>query len=217
LLSVQRLVGNMLYVSGSSARPRVIGKVPDEVSFDEAKAAARSTGISLLSIAKGAIGSLDGIKRVVKSLGMVNARPDFGEHPGVIDGYAELMTEVFGEDGWGARSAVGMGSLPMSIAVEIEAIFEVRLLIVAARVLDEPSVITVICSSCLSRQVEDGYGEPSDAPGNSSGEGSTLELLLAKSEERVVALESRVEELESFIDNMVEEEETRFEVIKAKL
>ena len=116
----------MLYVSGSSARPRVIGKVPHEVSFDEAKAAARSTGISLLSIVKGAIGSLDGVKRVVKSLGMVNGAPDFGEHPGVIDGYAELMTEVFGEDGWGARSAVGMGSLPMSIAVEIEAIFEVR-------------------------------------------------------------------------------------------
>eukprot|EP01043_Picozoa_sp_COSAG02_P051880 COSAG02_NODE_5516_length_4266_cov_11.146148_4_plen_66_part_00 len=65
--------------------------------------------------------------------------------------------------------------------------------------------------------MEDGYGEPSDAPGSSSGEGSTLELLLAKSEERVVALESRVEELESFIDNMVEEVESRFEVIKAKL
>ena len=116
----------MLYVSGSSARPRVIGKVPDEVSFDEAKAAARSTGVSLLSIVKRAIGSLDGVKRVVKSLGMVNGAPGFSEHTQVIDGYSELMTEVFGADGWGARSAVGMGSLPLGISVEIETIFEVR-------------------------------------------------------------------------------------------
>ena len=128
--------------------PRVIGKVPDEVSFEEAKAAARSTGISILSIVKGALGSLDHVKRVVKrygpglapfsgldggtsaeaivpmpSLGMVNGTPGFDGHPAVIDGYAELMTEVFGEEGWGARSAVGMGSLPLGISVEIEAIF----------------------------------------------------------------------------------------------
>jgi enamine deaminase RidA (YjgF/YER057c/UK114 family) len=168
----QRLIGNMLYVSGSSARPRVIGKVPDDVSFDEAKAAARSTGISLLSIVKGAIGSLDGVKRVVKSLGMVNGAPDFGEHPAVIDGYAELMTEVFGEDGWGARSAVGMGSLPLGITVEIEAIFE----------------------------VEDGYGE-----GSSTVVTSTVDGRLEASEARVATLEQRVEELEDFVDNLVEE------------
>jgi enamine deaminase RidA (YjgF/YER057c/UK114 family) len=162
----------MLYVSGSSARPRVIGKVPDDVSFDEAKAAARSTGISLLSIVKGAIGSLDGVKRVVKSLGMVNGAPDFGEHPAVIDGYAELMTEVFGEDGWGARSAVGMGSLPLGITVEIEAIFE----------------------------VEDGYGE-----GSSTVVTSTVDERLEASEARVATLEQRVEELEDFVDNLVEE------------
>jgi enamine deaminase RidA (YjgF/YER057c/UK114 family) len=162
----------MLYVSGSSARPRVIGKVPDDVPFDEAKAAARSTGISLLSIVKGAIGSLDGVKRVVKSLGMVNGAPDFGEHPAVIDGYAELMTEVFGEDGWGARSAVGMGSLPLGITVEIEAIFE----------------------------VEDGYGE-----GSSTVVTSTVDGRLEASEARVATLEQRVEELEDFVDNLVEE------------
>ena len=95
-----RLIGNMLYVSGSSARPRVIGKVGGDVSLDEAKAAARSTGVSLLSIIKQAIGTLDGVKRVVKSLGMVNGIPEFGDHPAVVDGYAELMTDIFGEDGW---------------------------------------------------------------------------------------------------------------------
>ena len=164
----------MLYVSGSSARPRVIGKVPDDVPFDEAKAAARSTGISLLSIVKGAIGSLDGVKHVVKSLGMVNGAPDFGEHPAVIDGYAELMTEVFGEDGWGARSAVGMGSLPLGITVEIEAIFE----------------------------VEDGYGEGSSTVVTTT---STVDGRLEASEARVATLEQRVEELEDFVDNLVEE------------
>ena len=77
-------------------------------------------------------------------------------------------------------------------------------------------MVSIICCACLSPQVEDGYGERSDAAGRTSAEGSTLELL-AKREERIVALESRVEELESFIDNMVEEVDARFEAIKAKL
>ena len=84
-------------------------------------------GLNILSTVRGALGSLDKVKRLVKTLGMVNCTPDFKDQPQVINGFSELMADVFGEDaGVGARSAVGMGSLPMNIAVEIEAIFEVR-------------------------------------------------------------------------------------------
>ena len=80
----------------------------------------------MVATVRNALGSLDKVKRLVKTLGMVNATADFKEHPQVINGFSELMAEVFGEDaGVGARSAVGMGSLPSNIAVEIECIFEV--------------------------------------------------------------------------------------------
>ena len=89
-------------------------------------AAARQTGLALMLTLKAQLGSLNKIQRVIKLLGMVNATPDFGSHPQVINGCSELFREVWGEDGVGARSAVGMGSLPGGIAVEIEVIFELR-------------------------------------------------------------------------------------------
>jgi enamine deaminase RidA (YjgF/YER057c/UK114 family) len=122
-------VGNVCYVSGHGPlKPDgslICGKVGKDVTEEQAKQAARVTGLALLSSLKAHLGSLDRVVRLVKSLGMVNAVPEFGRHPQVINGYSELMREIFGENGVGARSAVGMGSLPGNIAVEIEAIFEV--------------------------------------------------------------------------------------------
>ena len=103
------------------------GKVGAEVSVDEGYKRARLIGLQLLSAARTALGSLDKVDQVVKMLCMVNAVPDFKDHPQVINGFSELMAEVFGDDaGVGARSAVGMGSLPGNIAVEVECIFEVE-------------------------------------------------------------------------------------------
>ena len=83
-------------------------------------------GLAILATVRGHLGSLDKVVRLVKSLGMVNCTPDFAEQPKVINGFSDLMVEVFGEAGKGARSAVGMGALPGGIAVEIEAIFQVK-------------------------------------------------------------------------------------------
>jgi enamine deaminase RidA (YjgF/YER057c/UK114 family) len=103
----------------------ITGRVGDSLSLVEGHAAARQTGLAILATLRMNLGSLDRVKRVVKVLGMVNSTPDFQEHPKVINGCSELFASVFGEtDGIGARSAVGMGSLPGNIAVEIEAIFE---------------------------------------------------------------------------------------------
>jgi enamine deaminase RidA (YjgF/YER057c/UK114 family) len=90
------------------------------------QAAARQTGLAILATVKAHLGSLDRVVRLVKTLGMVNSTPDFGEQPKVINGFSDLMKDVFGEAGVGARSAVGMGALPGGIAVEIEAIFQVK-------------------------------------------------------------------------------------------
>ena len=99
------------------------GDVDTQAGYD----AARQTGLAILATLRSHFGSLDRIKRLVKSLGMVNAVPDFGEQPKVINGYSDLMRDIFGDDaGVGARSAVGMGSLPGDITVEIEAIFEIE-------------------------------------------------------------------------------------------
>ena len=123
-------VGNLLFVSGHG--PAEIegvagrGKAGADLTTDQAQAAARAVGLNILSTVKGTLGSLDKVVRVVKVLGMVNAAPDFTAHPTVINGFSDLMVEVFGLPGKGARSAVGMGSLPGNIPVEIEAIFEVR-------------------------------------------------------------------------------------------
>ena len=96
-------------------------------TIEEAANAARVVGLNVLSLVRDALGSLDKVVRLVKVHGMVNAVPDFGEQPKVINGFSELMVEVFGEEaGKGARAAVGMGSLPSNIPVEIESIFLVR-------------------------------------------------------------------------------------------
>lgn len=91
------------------------------------KAAARQVGLAILATLRAELGTLNRVRRVIKLLGMVNCTAEFGEHPAVINGCSELFADVFGADaGVGARSAVGMGSLPRNIAVEIEAIFEIQ-------------------------------------------------------------------------------------------
>jgi enamine deaminase RidA (YjgF/YER057c/UK114 family) len=119
-------VGNVAYVSGHGPLlpdgSMISGKVGADLSEEEGRQAARQVGLTILATLKAQLGSLDRIDRLVKVLGMVNAAPDFGRHPQVINGFSDLMVEVFGEAGRAARSAVGMGSLPGNIAVEIEAI-----------------------------------------------------------------------------------------------
>ncbi len=104
----------------------ITGKIGKDLDLQAGKVAARQTGLAILATLRESLGSLDRVKRVVKILGLVNSTPEFTEHPAVINGCSELFVEVFGnEAGVGARSAVGAGSLPGNIAVEIEAIFEV--------------------------------------------------------------------------------------------
>jgi enamine deaminase RidA (YjgF/YER057c/UK114 family) len=124
------MMGNVAYVSGhgplKSDGTLVTGRVGSEVDQQAGYDAARQTGLAILSTLRTALGSLDRVQRLIKSLGMVNATAEFAQHPAVINGYSDLMREVFGEErGVGARSAVGMASLPGNITVEIEAIFEV--------------------------------------------------------------------------------------------
>ena len=122
--------GDLAYVSGHGPyqddESYITGKVGRDLDTEGAKAAARQTGLALLATIKAQLGSLDKVKRVIKLLGMVNGTPEFGEHPQVINGCSELFRDVFGEDGVGARSAVGMGSLPGNIPVEIEILIEVE-------------------------------------------------------------------------------------------
>jgi enamine deaminase RidA (YjgF/YER057c/UK114 family) len=124
------LAGNMLYVSGHGplkADGKMIqGRVGADMTPEQGKEAARVVGLAILSTVRNTLGSLDKVKRLVKTLGMVNCTAEFKDHPQVINGFSELMAEVFGDDaGVGARSAVGMGSLPGNIPVEIECILEV--------------------------------------------------------------------------------------------
>lgn len=122
--------GNLLFLAGKGPRtsdgPAPTGKVGRDVSTEIAYQHARSVGLVLLAVIRDAVGSLDRVRRVVKVLGMVNAAPEFTEHPKVINGCSDLFVQVFGERGQHARSAVGMGSLPGGITVEIEAIVEVE-------------------------------------------------------------------------------------------
>lgn len=123
-------VGNLLYLAGKGPRPdasgaRPKGKVGRDYTPEQAYQHARSVGMDLLAVMRQELGSLDKVKRVVKVLGMVNAVPEFTDHPKVINGCSDLFVEVLGEAGKHARSAVGMGSLPMGIPVEIECIVEV--------------------------------------------------------------------------------------------
>jgi len=125
------ITGNHCYVSGhgplKTDGSMLSGRVGSEVDQQAGYDAARQTGLAILATLQSHFGSLNRIKRVIKVLGMVNAAPDFEQHPAVINGCSELFAQVFGEDnGVGARSAVGMGSLPGNISVEIEAIFEVE-------------------------------------------------------------------------------------------
>jgi enamine deaminase RidA (YjgF/YER057c/UK114 family) len=125
------VVGTMLYVSGHgpakvSDKTPLTGRVGADLTLEQGKEAARGVGLNILGTVRHTLGSLDKVKRLVKTLGMVNCSADFKDQPLVINGFSELMAEVFGEDaGVGARSAVGMGSLPNNIPVEIECIFEV--------------------------------------------------------------------------------------------
>jgi enamine deaminase RidA (YjgF/YER057c/UK114 family) len=122
--------GNLVFLSGhgplQSDGTNITGKVGTDLSIEEGKEAARVTAINLLASLKAEIGDLNKVKRIVKVLGMVNAAPDFTQHPQVINGCSDLMVELFGEKiGKHARAAVGMGSLPSNIAVEIEMVVEV--------------------------------------------------------------------------------------------
>lgn len=122
--------GNLLFLAGKGPRnpdgSAPTGKVGRDVSTEAAYQHARSVGLMLLAAIKNAVGSLDRVRRVVKVFGMVNAVPEFTDQPKVINGCSDLFVQVFGERGQHARSAVGMGSLPGGITVEIEAIVEVE-------------------------------------------------------------------------------------------
>ena len=124
-------VGNLLFLSGhgpgrADGAPSARGKVGRDLSLEDGYKTAREVGINLLGTARSLLGSLDKVKRVVKVLGMVNSAEGFGDQPKVINGFSDLMVEVFGEDGRHARSAVGMAELPSGIPVEIEMILEVE-------------------------------------------------------------------------------------------
>lgn len=122
--------GNLLYLAGKGPYTedgsRATGKVGAEVSVEDAYKHARSVGLTLIAVMQQELGSIDKVKQIVKVLGMVNGAPDFGQQPAVINGCSDLFVEVFGDAGRHARSAVGMGSLPGQITVEIEVIVEVE-------------------------------------------------------------------------------------------
>ena len=124
------LTGNLLYLSGKGPLQAngeyIQGKVGEELTIEEGYQAARITGINLISTLKSAVGDLKKVKRIVRVTGMVNAVSDFTEHPKVINGCSDLLVEVFGERGKHTRAAVGMGSLPSNIAVEIDMIVELE-------------------------------------------------------------------------------------------
>ena len=122
--------GNLVYVSGhvsiNTDGSYIAGKLGSDVDEEQGKIAARQCGLAMLVSLKKHLGDLDRIKRVVKILGMVNATPDYEKHPIVINGCSELFAQLWGDDnGLGVRSAVGMGSLPNNVAVEVEGIFEI--------------------------------------------------------------------------------------------
>jgi enamine deaminase RidA (YjgF/YER057c/UK114 family) len=124
------LHGDLLFLSGHGpmreGSPTARGKLGRDLSTDDGYKAAREVGINLLGSARSILGSLDRVKRIVKVLGMVNSADGFGEQPKVINGFSDLMVEVFGDNGRHARSAVGMAGLPMGIPVEIEMIMQVE-------------------------------------------------------------------------------------------
>ncbi len=124
-------VGNLLYISGHgpakiAADSPVLGKVGAELTLEQGQACARLVGLNILATLRNTLGSLDKVKRLVKTLGLVACPAGFTQHPQVINGFSELMAQVFGDDaGVGTRSAAGASSLPMNTPVEIECIFEI--------------------------------------------------------------------------------------------
>lgn len=125
------IVGNHVYVSGHGTVKEdgtlIIGRVGEDMDVEAGKLAARQVGLAILATLKENLGSLDKIKRVIKVLGMVNAVSTFEKHPYVINGCSELFAQVWGQEyGVGVRSAVGMGTLPDNIPIEIEAMFELH-------------------------------------------------------------------------------------------
>jgi len=121
--------GKYLYLSGHGPvrddKSLIIGRIGDALTAEEGKLAAQQVGLTMLSTIKSNLGSLAKVKRVIKVLGMVNCTPNFEKHPYIINGCSELFAKVWGEEnGIGVRSAVGMGSLPDNIPVEVEALFE---------------------------------------------------------------------------------------------
>lgn len=122
--------GDLLYVSGhgplKTDGSQITGRVGADLDLKAGNAAARQVGLAVLSTVRANLGSLDKVVRLIKVLGMVNSTADFADHPKVINGFSDLMVEVFGDSGKAARSAVGMVALPGQIAVEVEAIFQVK-------------------------------------------------------------------------------------------
>ena len=125
-----RIAGNLLFLAGQGPRDdkgnTLSGKVGIDITVDEGYKRARSIGLQLLSATRMALGSLDRVDTVLKMLCMVNAVPDFKDHPKVANGMSDVFVEVLGENGKHARSAVGMGSLPNQISVEIEGVFAIK-------------------------------------------------------------------------------------------
>ena len=121
--------GNLIFLAGkgpsNETGESITGKLGKDLDIEQGYAAAKLVGVRQLSVLKSELGNLNKVRRIVKVLGMVNAVPEFTDHPKVINGYSDLMVEVFGDRGKHARAAVGMGSLPNNIAVEIEMIVEV--------------------------------------------------------------------------------------------
>ncbi|GAB5474897.1 MAG: RidA family protein [Maribacter sp.] len=121
--------GNLIFLAGKGPRKadgeNITGKLGDDLTIEQGYEAARITGINQLSVLKAELGNLNKVKRIVKVKGMVNCTPDFKDQPKVVNGYSDLMVGVFGDRGKHARAAVGMGSLPSNIAIEVEMIVEV--------------------------------------------------------------------------------------------
>ena len=123
-------VGNLLFLSGNGPLQAdgkfITGKVGVDLTIEEGYEAARLTGINQIAILKDALGALSRVKRIIRATGMVNASPDFTQHPSVVNGFSDLMVAVFGERGKHTRAAIGMVSLPFNIAVEIDVIVEIE-------------------------------------------------------------------------------------------
>lgn len=123
--------GNLLYVSGhgplKADKTLILGRLGHDLTLEQGKEAAKQVGLAVLATLRETLGSLDKVKRLVKTFGLVQCTPEFVDQPKVINGFSELMRDVFGDDaGVGARSAVGTNALPGGMAVEIECIFEVE-------------------------------------------------------------------------------------------